>query len=206
MDSLLRRKESLVVTAIDIIDDLGIQGLSTRELAKREGVSEGTLFRHFKTKNDILSAVLDHFSQYDSDIMETTELCQLNPIEALTYFLSLLASYYENYPEIIAVELAYDGFRCDVQLEERFHHIFNQRNRFIREQITRSQHQGMIRPGVDADNLTDVIAGFYRAICVKWHADRDMFSLKDRILAVLKMVLDAFTIREEPITHARNHQ
>jgi AcrR family transcriptional regulator len=75
----LHRKDRLILTTIDIIDELGIQSLSTREIAKREGVSEATLFRHFKSKNDLLAAVLEYYSKFDDDIYQTTGINKLKP-------------------------------------------------------------------------------------------------------------------------------
>jgi AcrR family transcriptional regulator len=40
----------------------GSRGTTTRDVADRAGVNEATLFRHFGTKGQLLSAMLDHFS------------------------------------------------------------------------------------------------------------------------------------------------
>lgn len=69
--SLIKRRESIIVSTIQTLNEVGLQNLSTKMIANQEGVSEGTLFRHFKTKTDIMLAVVDHFSQYDDAIIET---------------------------------------------------------------------------------------------------------------------------------------
>lgn len=40
----------------------GSRGTTTREVAARAGVNEATLFRHFGTKVQLLTAMLDHYS------------------------------------------------------------------------------------------------------------------------------------------------
>jgi len=40
----------------------GSRGTTTREVAERAGVNEATLFRHFGTKQQLLAAMLDHYS------------------------------------------------------------------------------------------------------------------------------------------------
>jgi AcrR family transcriptional regulator len=40
----------------------GSRGTTTREVADRAGVNEATLFRHFGTKLQLISAMLDHYS------------------------------------------------------------------------------------------------------------------------------------------------
>lgn len=64
-NKLIHRSLSIIPSTI-VIDESGINGVSTREIAKRVGISEPAIFRHFKTKTDLL--VLDYFGHYDSDI------------------------------------------------------------------------------------------------------------------------------------------
>jgi AcrR family transcriptional regulator len=56
-NSLLHRRERIILTAIDIINELGIQGLSIREVAKREAIATSSIFSHFKSKNELILAV-----------------------------------------------------------------------------------------------------------------------------------------------------
>ena len=83
--SLIKRHESIIVSTIQTLNAVGLQNLSTKLIAKQEGVSEGTLFRHFKNKTDIMLAVVDHFSQYDDAI----ELCSLLQHQLMNCFFPL---------------------------------------------------------------------------------------------------------------------
>src|ERR1700719_3646912 len=53
---LLRQR--LLDAAIETLNRRGIQGATTREMARRAGVHEVTLFRHFKSKEQLLRAIL----------------------------------------------------------------------------------------------------------------------------------------------------
>jgi len=44
---------------LDIISSEGLAGLSTRNLAKKVGISDGAIFRHFKSKNDIMLSIVN---------------------------------------------------------------------------------------------------------------------------------------------------
>lgn len=191
--NILHRKERLVITAIEIIDELGIQGLSTREIAKRQGVSEATLFRHFKNKNELLMAVLDHFSKFDDDIFQSTKLKKLSSKEAITYFIGSSVEYYENYPAVTSIMQVFDVLKYDPELTEKVKDILISRTNFIKQFIEAAQIAGDIRSDVDSENLSDMISGFCREICLKWRFDSQKFSLRERTLSTLKMVLNAFS-------------
>ena len=53
-----RTRQRLLDAATEILNRVGIQGATTREIARRAGVNEVTLFRHFKSKEQLLRAVL----------------------------------------------------------------------------------------------------------------------------------------------------
>lgn len=53
-------KEAVVAAAVDVLAELGLAGTSTAAIARRAGVSQGALFRHFPTKTDLLAATTAH--------------------------------------------------------------------------------------------------------------------------------------------------
>ncbi len=55
------RESDIMEAATRLFADEGFHGTSTRKIAAAAGVSEGTLFHYFKTKNVLLLAILDDF-------------------------------------------------------------------------------------------------------------------------------------------------
>ena len=53
-----KTRQRLLDAAAETLNRRGIQGATTREIARRAGVHEVTLFRHFKSKEQLLRAVL----------------------------------------------------------------------------------------------------------------------------------------------------
>lgn len=48
-----------VGTALELLDELGLEALTMRRLADRLGVQAGALYRHFTTKQDLLTAMAE---------------------------------------------------------------------------------------------------------------------------------------------------
>ncbi|GGA36246.1 TetR/AcrR family transcriptional regulator [Paenibacillus physcomitrellae] len=48
----------IVQSAVDIFSEKGYAAASTSEIAQRAGVAEGTIFRHYKTKKDLLLSIV----------------------------------------------------------------------------------------------------------------------------------------------------
>lgn len=52
------KQEKIIEAAIELIAEKGYHNTSTSEIAKQAGVAEGTIFRHYKTKKDLLVAIV----------------------------------------------------------------------------------------------------------------------------------------------------
>ncbi|MEW2387052.1 TetR/AcrR family transcriptional regulator C-terminal domain-containing protein [Streptomyces venezuelae] len=52
-------RETVVTEALDLLDEVGLDAVSTRRLAKRLGVEQPSLYYHFRTKRDLLAAMAD---------------------------------------------------------------------------------------------------------------------------------------------------
>jgi AcrR family transcriptional regulator len=62
--------QRLLDAAAEVLNRCGIQGATTREIARRAGVSEVTLFRHFKSKEQLLRAVLQRGLAAEAAILD----------------------------------------------------------------------------------------------------------------------------------------
>ncbi|MEM2265151.1 MAG: helix-turn-helix domain-containing protein [Nitrososphaerota archaeon] len=58
----LETEDKLLQAALELFSEKGYLGATTKEIAKRAGVSELTLFRHFKSKENLFTAVLNRYS------------------------------------------------------------------------------------------------------------------------------------------------
>lgn len=192
--TLLHRKESVTLTAIEIIDELGIQGLSTREIAKRQGISEGTLFRHFKNKNEIILAVLDYFSQYDSDIFHSVSLKELSAKEAILFFVDAYVTYYENYPAITAMTQIFDVLSREYDFAVKIKRILSNRRNFLLQTVEAGKKTGEIKPETNSEALADVISGTFMSICLRWRMEDCGFPLRDTTMSAVEMILAAFSL------------
>src|SRR5215213_3747974 len=54
------RRLQLLAVAVSLFSQKGFRGTTTKEIAQAAGVSEAMVFRHFATKQELYSAILDH--------------------------------------------------------------------------------------------------------------------------------------------------
>src|SRR5918911_4016122 len=54
------RRLQILRVAVRLFSGRGFRGTTTKEIAQAAGVSEAMVFRHFATKSELYSAILDH--------------------------------------------------------------------------------------------------------------------------------------------------
>ncbi|WP_010170313.1 TetR/AcrR family transcriptional regulator [Bacillus coahuilensis] len=57
-ESLTQKQRNILEAAVEIFSEKGFAATSTSEIAKKAGVAEGTIFRHYRTKQDLLLAIV----------------------------------------------------------------------------------------------------------------------------------------------------
>lgn len=83
-------KRNSLLAALDLFAKYGYDGTSTAQVAAAAGVSQATIFKYFKTKQDLLKAIIkpvleNFFPVYRDDLL--AELRRYNSLEELVHFL-----------------------------------------------------------------------------------------------------------------------
>jgi TetR/AcrR family transcriptional repressor of nem operon len=83
-----------------MINEQGFAATSIDRVIERVGVTKGTFFYHFKTKNDLARALIDRFAAADQQVlrgsMERAEKLSDDPLQQLLIFVGLLLEVAEN--------------------------------------------------------------------------------------------------------------
>ncbi|MGE4292073.1 MAG: TetR/AcrR family transcriptional regulator [Desulfovibrio sp.] len=73
----MKTKDRILDIARTMISEIGYHGTTTAALAKRAGISEGTIYRHFENKEDILLHILqeldDKYSVFLQSLRSVTD-------------------------------------------------------------------------------------------------------------------------------------
>jgi len=67
-----KRREQLLQAALDLFAQRGFEATTTKAIAAAAGVSEGIIFQHFATKEELYSGILDYKAE-KSSVEEWTE-------------------------------------------------------------------------------------------------------------------------------------
>jgi len=190
MSEYLPRKERITLSAIDIVHELGFQGLTTREIAKREGVSESALYRHFKNRDEIVAAVVTYYGRFDHSIVETTEQFGMEALTAIRFITNRLAEYYEGYPAVTAIGMAFRSLQNDRAVTELATDIYRFRTMTVERLLRQAELDGALRPEAKPELLSLVIWSAFYTQVNDWRAAGYRYPLTAKSSETISMLLE----------------
>jgi AcrR family transcriptional regulator len=189
LDNFLTRKEKITITSIMILNEHGIQGLTTREIAKRQKITEPAIYRHFSGKNEIIMSIIEHFNIFDEMISNTIIENEMTSIEALEYYVRSLSGYYENYPEITTLMFSMDVYRYDEKLNNAMMEILKRRDDLIAEVVRKGQEAKELDNSISSDSLSNIIIDMLWGTIKRWKLNDCKDNLTEIAMEKLRWII-----------------
>ena len=162
------RRDQIVTAVRKLIINRGSENVTVRAIANEVGLSEGALYRHFKSKRDILSLLADTIElDLLGDInINTTEGSSYMEIldNVLRGHLSAIKQRQGISFQVIA-EIISLG---DKKLNKRIYEIINKYMEGIKELLKKGVESGELRKDLDLDGTALVFFGMIQGLVNIW--------------------------------------
>jgi TetR/AcrR family transcriptional regulator, fatty acid metabolism regulator protein len=108
-----KRRDQLVDCAIDALAELGFQGTSVAEVARRAGVSKGVVTYHFAAKDDLMFAAVAEIFDSIKEFLEN-RLRGTSPERFVADYINAWVAYYRTRTRyVLAIREIWGNFRDD---------------------------------------------------------------------------------------------
>lgn len=172
------RQIEIINAATELMNQGGIQQLTTKSLAEKMGFSEPAIYRHFKNKTDILSSVLNYFGMGLKTKMKELIQSQDKGIEKLKRIIEFQFEHFSNQPAIVMVIFAETSFQYEEKLSSAVHNILTNKKESVVRIIEQGQKDNSIRSDVNPNQLSSIFMGSMRFIILQWRLDNYSFDLR----------------------------
>ncbi len=190
MNKFTDRQIEIMEAATARIDAYGIQNLTIKTLAADIGLSEPALYRHFKSKNDILLGLLNYFitgiKTRINSIPTTPDKTAGDELRAI--FKSQLQTFTDK-PAIVSVIFAESIFHYDEGLSYKVSEIMDLMHQYVNANIEKGQKAGQYSTLISVSTLTAIILGGIRITTLKWKISGHKSDLMKDGKAVLEGIL-----------------
>jgi len=187
-----KKQMEIINVALDIILKEGIQKLTLKNITERMGLTESSIYRHFKSKVDILVAIVksveDSFNSIFEKVTESTD----NAMGKLRFIVfEWIDKYYKN-QSFIPLSLSEEILKGEVSLNTNANNISKKSQRIISDLVIEAQRDEMIRRDVDPLYVALIITGSISTMINEWNKAEFKFDLKiegEKLWATLMKLL-----------------
>ncbi|MCB2189843.1 MAG: TetR/AcrR family transcriptional regulator [Deltaproteobacteria bacterium] len=171
------RREQIAEAALALISEKGMQGLAIASLARRVGLVNSALYRHFNGKDEVLDAMLDLISDRLMTNVKAVRRESAPPLDQLRQLLMRhirLIRENQALPRIVFSEEIYSG------KPERRTKLFNIISRYltnVSDIFSEGQKNGTIRPDTDPLVLAVMFLGLIQPAAILWHLSNNKFDV-----------------------------
>lgn len=175
------RQQEIIDTSLAIISELGIQGLTIKNLSKRIGISEPAIYRHYDNKISILIAILDYFANSGDHIFSKLAASADSPLQKIEAIFQEHFRAFQKNPSLVSVIFSEEIFRNEALLQEKIRVIMEKNSSIVMELVREGQRKGEIKSGFEAGYLTIIIIGSLRMMVKKWQMGDESFNSKEAV-------------------------
>jgi AcrR family transcriptional regulator len=149
-----RNREAILAAALQALAESS--DISLNAVAKRAGVANATLYRHFPTREQLVLAVYEAEVRHLVDAADEL-LADLSPSEALREWVARLAQYAMTKHGLASALQA-----ATSQAEEAFPDTYEPIVGGLARLIAAAEDAGNVRPGLSADDVILLFAGLWQ--------------------------------------------
>jgi len=190
MQEFTDRQVEIMEAATLRISKFGIQNLTIKTLAEDIGLSEPALYRHFKSKNEILWSLLEYFKSEMSNRIQSLPFkpsdSESDKLRAI--FNSQLKTFV-NKPAIVSVIFAESIFHYEENLSLKVVEIMDMMQDVVKANIKKGQELEQYNKLISASTLTTILMGGMRMTVLKWKLSGHKSNLVKEGKAVLDGIL-----------------
>lgn len=187
------RQIEIIEAATKRIDEHGIQDLTIKTLAADLNLSEAALYRHFKSKNEILLGLLTYFIEEMKgrlDVILSNR--DRSPSELLKDLFDSQLKTFVQKPSVVSVIFSESIFQFNKELSSTVSSMMELMQKHIESIVKKGQDNGSFSKMVGVSTTTTIIMGGMRITVLKWKLSghkSDLIKDGNKVLnGILKMV------------------
>jgi AcrR family transcriptional regulator len=162
------RKQEIIESAMRLIFREGVRGVTIKNLAQENQISEGAIYRHFKDKQAILLGLVDMFEANLMEAIEKSIKADIDPLERLKEIMKTHMMVTQKKKGILFSITTESIYFNDDMLRRRILAVIEKYKNKIRSILMQARSEGLIRSGVNLDAVSLTFFGLIQAAIVQY--------------------------------------
>ena len=183
------RQEEIKQAVLDIIYTDGLKNLSTHNLAKRIGMSEGSIFRHFPTKQAIILSIIDDVQNGFIGQLRKVSTSDEEPEIRLRKFICATIGYLIDNKGITMLLFSEASHNNDAALKMQLQKIFNSQKQLVSKIILDGITAGTWDESIPVENLAMLYMGIPVSLNIEMILSGGEFNIDNYCTKMMQLML-----------------
>ena len=178
------RKQQIARAAMEIISEEGLHNLVMVKIAKRVGVTDAAIYKHFRSKNDMLlymieeleKSMIERFIAYIGHVTD--------PIDQLYNLLSFQFEFIEENKGIPRIIFSESLQQQNKEIKVKITNLLTNFLQIIKDILKAAKKNGQVHEEIDVDAAASIFVGMIQSSVVFWALSDFSYSLRVRQAAL----------------------
>jgi TetR/AcrR family transcriptional regulator len=162
------RREQIVQVALELLADQSVELLSTRAIALRMGLSQPAIFRHFRTRDELLEGVVAHAREGLADLAARELAGRSGGLRDLSALVRALFCHVQRHPGLPRILFHDASGAGHPQLRAMLHALVDMQRTLVAELVRAGQREGEIPDTVAPEHAGQLFVALLQGTLLQW--------------------------------------
>ncbi len=175
--NITNRQLDIIEAAGKVIIDKGLTALTTKNLAAELQVSEGALYKHFKSKVEIISNMLEFLCKNIDERLSNICATEAKSDEKLIHIFNSQFEYFAQNPHFVIAILSEGLWDDNEQINEKILQLMHTKRKFLSSTLEEGKANNIFTNTIETNQLVMIIMGSFRLQILLWKFSNFQFDL-----------------------------
>lgn len=161
------RREEIVKAAMELVAEHDVDSVTTDDMAKKVGVTQGAIFRHFPNKEAIWEGTVKWLRKRLSKVLEEAAAQATDPMDALERMFSAHLGFVSRHPGLPKLIFSDQLLRKSPRLKTIIQEILRGYEDIVAGHLREAQAQGLVRDDVDPEAGATLFVGMIQGLVIQ---------------------------------------
>jgi AcrR family transcriptional regulator len=185
------RQQQIVDATQKIIVKYGSEHVTIKRIAKEVGISEAAIYRHFRSKRDILSLMVDNIENTlisDIKIKSTDESLTFETLDRVFKHHIYQVIQRKGVSFQVIAEIISLG---DRKLNRKILAVINNYATCVKNVLEEGMKAGILRQDIDLEGAADLYFGMIQGLVNTWALSQYSYDLEKKYMSVWRIFIDS---------------
>jgi len=191
------RKDQIMNAAEEVFTQKGFSDARMDDIAEETGLSKGTLYLYYKSKDDLIIAILDRIFQREFRVFENLDLTSMSATDAIWTFTETTSKDVKMMMRLLPITYEFMGlaFRNKF-VQKAFKTYLNHYLDILIPIIQYGIDTGEFRPA-DAKEVAIAMGAILEGTLLLWVYDNSLIEPETHLRSGMKLLLEGVQAKEE---------